>query len=266
MPAETRDRATYYAELRAAVAAERTGRWGEAAARFADTWAEHEARWPAPDQPEAEPADDPGSWSGAGGRALDADTNAEVERGCDRIRKVEAEVVTPAMRQIEAEDPGRELVGLDHRCKGEDRLKEKVAQDVTYLGRSPDEALAGVKDAIRYTFCYSDDSYMTGVRSDTDRLMSHGFTEVDRRNTWDSSQYKGINSWWQEPYSGQLFEVQFHTRASFEAKQLTHAAYERIRDPATSPAEVRELRVFQREVLDSLPVPPGAMQIEGTAR
>ena len=26
-----------------------------------------------------------------------------------------------------------------------------------------------------------------------------------------------------------LFEVQFHTRISFEAKQLTHGAYERLR-------------------------------------
>ena len=32
-----------------------------------------------------------------------------------------------------------------------------------------------------------------------------------------------------EPETGQRFEVQFHTRASFEAKQLTHAAYERLR-------------------------------------
>ena len=41
--------------------------------------------------------------------------------------------------------------------------------------------------------------------------------------------YKGINSQWIEPDSGQRFEVQFHTRISFEAKQLTHPAYERLR-------------------------------------
>lgn len=184
--------------------------------------------------------------------------------GCDRIRQSEADVVTPAMRWIEAQDSERDLVDLDHRCKGEDRLKEKVAEDVTYLGRSPDQALDGVKDAIRYTFCYSDDSYTKGVGADIDRLRSLGFTEVEHRNTWDSAQYKGINSWWREPESGQIFEVQFHTRASFEAKQLTHPAYERIRDPTTPPAELRELRAFQREVCGSLPVPPGATEIEGT--
>ena len=41
-----------------------------------------------------------------------------------------------------------------------------------------------------------------------------------------SDQYKGINSQWIDPESGQRFEVQFHTRISFEAKQLTHDAYE----------------------------------------
>ena len=30
-----------------------------------------------------------------------------------------------------------------------------------------------------------------------------------------------------EPETGQRFEVQFHTRISFEAKQLTHDAYKR---------------------------------------
>ena len=48
---------------------------------------------------------------------------------------------------------------------------------------------------------------------------------------WSDDKYKGINSQWIEPDSGQRFEVQFHTRISFEAKQLTHHAYERLRTP-----------------------------------
>ena len=45
-------------------------------------------------------------------------------------------------------------------------------------------------------------------------------------------QYKGINSQWIEPDTGQRFEVQFHTGISFEAKQLTHTAYEQLRTQA----------------------------------
>lgn len=260
--AEVRDRATYYAELRAAVAAERGESWGDAAARFAGLWVEHEARWPAPERSAAPCDNDAGSWRETGGRSLDARANAEVERGCDRIRQIEADVVTPGMRRIEAQDPERDLVGLDHRCKGEGRLKEKVAAGMMAKGYTADEALSVLPDAIRYTFCYSQDSYTKSVKADIERLKSEGFTPVESRNTWTSDQYKGINSRWREPDSGQLFEVQFHTQASFEAKQLSHAAYERLRDPATTRAERRELTEFQHQVCASIPVPPGATEVE----
>ena len=72
-------------------------------------------------------------------------------------------------------------------------------------------------------------SYTQGVRTDIERLKDQGF-ELDKlKNSWSEEQYKGINSQWIEPDSGQRFEVQFHTRISFEAKQLTHGAYERLR-------------------------------------
>jgi hypothetical protein len=57
------------------------------------------------------------------------------------------------------------------------------------------------------------------------------------------------------------FEVQFHTRASFEAKQLTHGAYERIRNPQTSEPELDELEGFQQQVCAKVPVPSGATEI-----
>ena len=52
--------------------------------------------------------------------------------------------------------------------------------------------------------------------------------------------------------SGVRFEVQFHTQASLEAKELTHQAYERIRtiteaDPAAE-QETAELGQFQSKV------------------
>ena len=50
-------------------------------------------------------------------------------------------------------------------------------------------------------------------------------------------------------------------RSSFEAKQITHSAYERLRDPRTPSAEQRELEAFQRDVSANIPIPPGATQI-----
>jgi hypothetical protein len=185
-----------------------------------------------------------------------------VDRGCERVREVEENVVTPAMLHIEAEDPDRALVGFDRRLKGKDRLAEKITAS---LEEQPDltigDAFAMVKDAIRYTFQYSEEKYSAGVYADCDRLDGAGFERFDRRNTWDHEEYKGINSRWREPGSGLIFEVQFHTQASFEAKQLSHPAYEKLRSPGTPKAEQEEAARFQREVSAKLPIPPGATEI-----
>lgn len=185
-----------------------------------------------------------------------------VDRGCDRVREVERSVVTPAIRGIEAEDPDRRLVGFENRLKGRERLAEKVIKQLAaQADLAPDEAFTGVKDAIRYTFQYSAHKYATGATADCERLKATGFELVELRNTWEREEYKGINTWWREPMSGLLFEVQFHTQASYEAKQLTHAAYERIRGPGTPDDEVERLRAFQREVFGKVPLPPCAADI-----
>jgi hypothetical protein len=271
LAAETRDRAEYYAELHATVAGSSTVAEHEpdacdpwrGAARFADQWAVHERRWPSPERPAATPPDEPGSWRGDGGRALDATANKEVERGCEHIGEIERDIITPALRQIEAAEPGRGLAGLDHRLKGEDRLKEKVADQLEARpGLTAAQALSAVPDAVRFTFCYPEDRYADCVRADLGRLHSQGFELVKPlKNSWASEQYKGINSQWRDAQTGQRFEVQFHTEASLAAKQLTHAAYERIRNPVTSDAELDELEDFQHRVSAEIPVPPGASEI-----
>lgn len=167
------------------------------------------------------------------------------------------------MRAIEAEDLDRHLIGLEHCLKGTDRLKEKVAGALEEQpGLMPGQALSAVPDAIRFTYCYSEEHYVSGVSADLERLTACGFELAKPlKNSWESDQYKGINTQWREPASGQLFEVQFHTRASFEAKQLSHAAYERIRNPQTSDAELPGLEDFQRQVCAKIPVPPSATEI-----
>ena len=89
--------------------------------------------------------------------------------------------------------------------------------------------MSHVSDTIRYTFQYRESRYTQGVWTDIERLKGEGFELHKLKNCWSDDQYKGINSTWIEPDSGQRLEVQFHTHISFEAKQLTHTAYEQIR-------------------------------------
>ena len=106
--------------------------------------------------------------------------------------------------------------------------------------------------------------YTQGVWTDIGRLKEQGFELHKLKNSWSEDQYKGLNSQWIEPDTGQRFEVQFHTRISFEAKQLTHDAYKRLRAgqaDKTDKADKFEqmvLEAFQRKVTGEVPVPPGA--------
>jgi hypothetical protein len=263
------DRVAFAAEYRATVdAAQREHRaareWDEAVPALREAWEAHEKKWTYPERTEPTvQADISGAWLGDGGRCLAPEANAEVIRGCARIRELGETVITPAMRRIEAEDPDRHLAGLDHRLKGEERLKQKVAGELrAFRDLTPSQALSSVPDPVRFTFCYGESGYADGVRADTERLKSQGFEQIKLKNSWTSDQYRGINSQWRHPESGVRFEVQFHTRVSFEAKQLSHGAYERLRNPQTTRPEARELEAFQTQVCTRVAVPRGATEIE----
>ena len=173
----------------------------------------------------------------------------------------EQDKISPALRAAESQDPDRHLIGFEHRLKGRDRIKEKVHDKMEEFDFSPEEAVSVVSDAVRYTFQYRAARYTQGVWSDIGRLKDQGFEMLKLKNSWSSEQYKGINSQWIEPDTGQRFEVQFHTRISFEAKQLTHGAYERLRSHQADKFEQMVLEAFQKKVTTEVPVPPGAAEI-----
>jgi hypothetical protein len=254
---EERDRSEYYDALRAAVDGIST-----ASERFREVWAEHCERWPQEARkPPDRSADPPGSWRGDSGRYLDSAANAEVDERCDQIADIERTVISPAMREIESRDPDRHLAGFDHRRKGPDRLKDKIAATLEEQpGLTVCDAIAEIPDSLRYTFEYDNACYTSGVQADVQQLAERGFELIESRNTWEDEHYKGINTRWRLPDSDIRFEVQFHTHSSFEAKQLTHSAYERLRDPLTDPAEIRELRGLQRELVAHVSIPSGACE------
>jgi len=274
--AETRHRQEYYADLRVAVSAEESvtvqravareqaaaEKWGETAKESRWMWAEYQRRWPPADRERVDSSGDPpGSWRGNRDRFLDNAANGRVEAACDRIAEREEEKISPALRATESQDPDRHLVGFEHRLKGRDRIKEKVYDKKEEFGFSPAEAVSVVSDTIRYTFQYGEARYTQGVWADIGRMKDQGFEMLKLKNSWSGEEYKGINSQWIEPDTGQRFEVQFHTRISFEAKQLTHDAYERLRAQQADKFEQMVLEAFEKKVTAEVPVPPGAADI-----
>ena len=240
--------------------------WAEAVPELQAAWGKIKEKYGYEEREEPTPQADGGAWHGKGGRRLDAAQNEDIDRGYARIREAAERTIIPGLLSVEGEDPSRRLAGFDNRFKGEDRLKEKVADRIRSKGHTPEEALARIPDVVRCTYEFPETSYAVGVQKDLQRLEAKGFTQLERRNTWDDDQYKGINSRWQEPESGVMFEVQFHTQASLEAKELTHKAYERIRSitdqTPEADRETAELREFQRRVNSMIPIPPGVADLD----
>jgi hypothetical protein len=234
--------------------------WAQAYPGLCDAWQRHVEKYPERERPTPRSKPD-GSWEADEARRLTPEQNAELDRGIGRIREVGKNVIVPGMRAVEAEDASRCLAGFDNRFKSEDRLKEKVTDRMRSKGYTPSKALDTIPDVVRFTLEYSETMYTAAVQKDIGRLEARGFIQVERRNTWADDQYKGINSRWREPESEVTFEVQFHTRASLEAKELTHNAYERIRGSG-SDEERPVLKEFQRRVNSVVPTPPGVTEIE----
>jgi hypothetical protein len=233
--------------------------WAEALPGLRAEWEKHEREFP--DRNRSAPSSQAdGGWFGDGDRRLTPEQNTDASKACEDIRTEGKEVILPVMERVEAADPGRRLAGLEHMLKGEDRLKEKMADYLRAPGTTVREALDTVPDAVRFTLTYDLERYAEGVLSDVDRIKSEGFELIKLKNLWAEEQYKGINSQWRRPETGLRFEMQFHTPESLEAKELTHRAYERIRGPA-SPAERSELEDFQQRVNERLGTPPGTAEI-----
>jgi hypothetical protein len=283
-PAETRSRQEYDADLRAAEAEQRaeagasskaaeaaengqqakpTATWEEKTDKFRWMWGEYKRRWPPEERPPVDRSkDSPGSWHGDGDRVLERPINERIEAECDRIVEREEKRITPALRAVESQDPDRHLVGFEDRRKERDRIKDKIYGTIKDYHRSPEQAVSLLPDAIRYTFEYEGARYTQGVYADISRLQDQGFKLKQLKNSWSDDQYKGINSQWIDPETGQRFEVQFHTRISYEAKQITHPAYERLRSkPKPDEFEQMVLEAFQKKVTAEAPVPPGASDI-----
>ena len=234
--------------------------------RFLRAWADHVRRWPA--ERAAVTVDrsrDPeGSWRGDGNQYLSPEEHTQAKDEIAAVQRTEEEL-TKQMGQTECGNPcGGWLAGLEFSIKGQDRLKEKIAEllEASAGGTAPQQIVRDIPDAIRYTFCFEPSKYSDGYWDIKQRLEANELRMIYSKNHWrDDPEYKGINTRWVTA-DGQFFEVQFHTPEGFHAKQqVTHNAYERSRNPLTSSEERGELAAFQREVCSWITVPERAPDI-----
>ncbi|MGW0391831.1 ATP nucleotide 3'-pyrophosphokinase [Streptomyces sp. NPDC003042] len=197
-------------------------------------------------------------WTGEGGLSLSPADNKRVDAYVENAKRAER-AISPQVRAA-AWIAGAEVIGFENRLKSPDSLKRKVATSLKeHPGQSAEAALATLSDAVRYTLQWNEDQYTDGVTTAAHVLSSWGNDSTKWSNTWGRTQgYKGLNTGWRAPRSGQLFEVQFHTPASKWAQEATHKLYEEQRLPGTSPERKRELQEQQNAFFAAVPVPAGA--------
>jgi hypothetical protein len=207
-------------------------------------------------------------WEGENGLHLSPAENAAAEDFLNRAKHAESQI-SPVV-QGAAHDTGSELLGYpDYVLKSPESFKRKLA---TALAESPNrnvgDALADMKDSVRYTMRFPSEgsAYSDGVNTTVQRFGDAGFESVKFKNTWGSPAYQGINSFWRDPSTGHVFEMQFHTQDSFDAKMVTHDLYEQARLPGVSDERKQELADQQNGIFNAVPRPQGASGIRPPER
>ncbi|MFE6904738.1 hypothetical protein ACFVFJ_49890, partial [Streptomyces sp. NPDC057717] len=150
--------------------------------------------------------------------------------------------------------------GRSHRIKTPDATKRKLKR---LMKENPEVSLSmvsGIDDALRYTAEFETAKYAGSVTETVNALRNMGLRLISYRNTWNDSDDKKIDSTW---HDGRYvnFEIQFHTRGSYDAMQTAHKLYEEARRPDINAAALATNREARRKLFDRVHIPPDAIEL-----
>ncbi|MEG2543358.1 MAG: hypothetical protein RR986_01530 [Longicatena sp.] len=111
-----------------------------------------------------------------------------------------------------------------------------------------DEAVNSIYDNVRYTSISSKDDLVRGFGDVVDKLQEKGYNVFRVKNTLKdtNASYRGVNTI-VENEEGYKFELQFHTKESFNIKQENHILYEEQRLDNTSEKRKNEINIEMKK-------------------
>ncbi len=190
--------------------------------------------------------------------------------------------ITEDLQKI-AVEVSSEMVGLEYKFKTEESLTEKligkVRADLTNLlstGFSEDEAIEkslGLRakqnnDALRYTFLISAERYVFAFKKTVHFLKELNYKIPEKRiwNAWNNigtvfdNGYRGINI---TIISSQYlkFELQFHTKESFDLKMKTHKLYKQMKLNLISSQKKDEIKTELVKMANEIKLPEGVKKL-----
>ncbi len=216
-------------------------------------------------------------------------TEAKIEKEaaqCAKTLRTQAVKNEPQITedlQTIASEVSAEMVGLEHRFKSAESLTRKIteesaksAKSLIDFGYSVDEAIEKStkrraernNDALRYTFVFPLEKYVFGFRQTVEKLRQTGY-EIPKNKIWNA--WKNIGTLFDKGYRGinitiissrkQIFELQFHTGASYELKTETHLLYEESRQNRTSQERKIEIAEIVIRLAEKVKTPKGVKKL-----
>lgn len=164
-------------------------------------------------------------------------------------------VITKQMQDLAAAN-GAKMIGLDNRLKTVESLERKIGDKARdEFGGDYEAAAADIGDSVRYTMELDPNNYGGGIKNTIDVLNEQGY-QARVKNYWQEGNiYKGVNATITSP-DGQKFELQFHTRDSFDLKETFQTElYKEHRLFTTSAARKFELEVQMANNWLTVPTP-----------
>lgn len=189
-------------------------------------------------------------------------TASQRERVVAAIERAAAneQVLTPQLKEVAA-GSGMTMAGLDFSVKSQGSLERKIGGKLPedFAGTAVHDAtfeheLGRAGDVVRYTMVAPEHEYAAATERAMQGMRERGFVAHEVKDNWTApTGYRGVNSTWVDPATGQRFEMQFHTPESLAAKESTHPVYDfrRVADDGTAP----EFDALQNEVFDLVPIP-----------
>ena len=158
------------------------------------------------------------------------------------------------------------MYGLEHKLKTEESLTRKIRTDSEEKKITPFDAAYGIKDGVRYTALSPDNDFTSNYYKIKDSLEKKGYSEVRCKNYFDlyrqgQVKHKSVQSVFQSD-DGYLFEMQFQTKASQDAKDKKVPIYEERRKPGLSKERQEALERQMVELAENVPDPKDVYKIK----
>jgi hypothetical protein len=161
---------------------------------------------------------------------------------------------------------GSKMYGLEHKLKTPESITRKIITDSEEKHISKEQAAKEIKDAVRYTTIQNNKNFVRSYFKTKELLERLGYKEVRCKNYFEDYKkglvkHKSVQSVFQDA-SGYLFEIQFQTPESQEAKDKKTPIYEERRTPGISELRKTELEAMMTNLMDPVPYPDDIEKIK----